>query len=162
MLSILNVFLYICGMLLTIVLAIIMMMNSCNAPTKGNPWADEQGSQTPVVRPATQANRFYEGNPQRLSREVDSLLNLHRSGSLDGRVAALVVPQLSSGTHTIFMALAGLLRPGDVMLSAAGRPYDTMLEAIGIEGNGQHCNHCSGEDEVVEGDHQEFQDYDEF
>lgn len=49
--------------------------------------------------------------------------------------AALVVPQLSSGTHTIFMALAGLLRPGDVMLSAAGRPYDTMLEAIGIEGN---------------------------
>jgi hypothetical protein len=26
----------------------------------------------------------------------------------------------------------------------------------------QHCNPCSGEDEVVEGDHQEFQDYDEF
>jgi len=25
-----------------------------------------------------------------------------------------------------------------------------------------HCNHCSGEDEVVEGDFQEFQDYDEF
>jgi hypothetical protein len=26
----------------------------------------------------------------------------------------------------------------------------------------QHCNHCSGEDEAVEGDFQEFQDYDEF
>jgi hypothetical protein len=26
----------------------------------------------------------------------------------------------------------------------------------------QHCNHCSGEDEAVEGDLQEFQDYDEF
>jgi hypothetical protein len=26
----------------------------------------------------------------------------------------------------------------------------------------QHCNPCSGEDEAVEGDHQEFQDYDEF
>jgi hypothetical protein len=25
-----------------------------------------------------------------------------------------------------------------------------------------HCNHCSGEDKVVEGDLQEFQDYDEF
>jgi hypothetical protein len=26
----------------------------------------------------------------------------------------------------------------------------------------QHCNPCSGEDEAVEGDFQEFQDYDEF
>jgi hypothetical protein len=25
-----------------------------------------------------------------------------------------------------------------------------------------HCSHCSGEDEAVEGDFQEFQDYDEF
>jgi hypothetical protein len=25
-----------------------------------------------------------------------------------------------------------------------------------------HCNHCSGEDEAMEGDFQEFQDYDEF
>ena len=48
--------------------------------------------------------------------------------------AALVVPQLSSGTHTIFTVLAAILRPGDVMLSAAGRPYDTLVEAIGIEG----------------------------
>jgi hypothetical protein len=26
----------------------------------------------------------------------------------------------------------------------------------------QHCNPCSGEDEAVKGDPQEFQDYDEF
>jgi hypothetical protein len=26
----------------------------------------------------------------------------------------------------------------------------------------QHCNHCSGEDEAMEGDFQEFQDYDKF
>jgi hypothetical protein len=26
----------------------------------------------------------------------------------------------------------------------------------------QRCNHCSGEDEVVEEDFQEFQEYDEF
>lgn len=51
--------------------------------------------------------------------------------------AALVVPQLSSGTHTIFTVLASLLRPGDTMLSAAGRPYDTLVEAIGIEGEAQ-------------------------
>ena len=92
MLSILNVFLYICGMLLTIVLAIIMMMNSCNAPTKGNPWADEQGSQTPVVRPATQANRFYVGNPQQLAQEVDSFLSLHRGSQTYSNLAAIIVP----------------------------------------------------------------------
>ena len=49
--------------------------------------------------------------------------------------AALVVPQFSSGTHTIFAALSALLRPGDFILSASGRPYDTLVEAIGIEGN---------------------------
>ncbi|MBO4384136.1 MAG: methionine gamma-lyase family protein [Clostridia bacterium] len=48
--------------------------------------------------------------------------------------AALVVPQLSSGTHTIFTVLSAILRPGDTMLSATGRPYDTLVEAIGIEG----------------------------
>ncbi|MBR4658758.1 MAG: methionine gamma-lyase family protein [Clostridia bacterium] len=48
---------------------------------------------------------------------------------------AVVVPQLSSGTHTIFAALSAILRPGDVMLSAVGTPYDTLLEAIGITGN---------------------------
>ncbi|MCR5809670.1 MAG: methionine gamma-lyase family protein [Clostridiales bacterium] len=49
--------------------------------------------------------------------------------------AALAVPQLSSGTHTIFTALAAILRPSDVILSAVGRPYDTLVEAIGIEGS---------------------------
>lgn len=52
--------------------------------------------------------------------------------------SAIVVPQFSSGTHAIFSVLSALLRPGDIMLSAAGRPYDTLVEAIGIEGN------CSG------------------
>ena len=47
---------------------------------------------------------------------------------------AVVVPQLSSGTHTIFTALLAILRPGDTILSAVGTPYDTLLEAIGISG----------------------------
>ena len=49
--------------------------------------------------------------------------------------AAVVAPQLSSGTAAIFTVLSALLRPGDTMLSVTGRPYDTLLEAIGIEGS---------------------------
>ncbi len=47
---------------------------------------------------------------------------------------ALVRPQFTSGTHAIFTALSGLLEPGDVMLAATGRPYDTLEKAIGISG----------------------------
>ncbi len=43
--------------------------------------------------------------------------------------------QLISGTHTITVALFGLLRPGDMMLSLTGIPYDTLLGVIGIDGN---------------------------
>ena len=68
-------------MIVSIVLAIIVMMNSCNGQTR-----------EPVVRPATQANRFYEGNAQRLSQEVDSFLALHRGSADSRRVAALIVP----------------------------------------------------------------------
>lgn len=52
---------------------------------------------------------------------------------------ALVRPQIASGTHALALCLYGILRPGDKMLSAAGRPYDTMEEVIGLagdEGNG--------------------------
>lgn len=56
------------------------MMTSCN----------EQ--KTPVVRPATQANRFYTGNPEELSQEVDSFLALHSSRTTYQNVAALIVP----------------------------------------------------------------------
>lgn len=48
--------------------------------------------QIPVVRPATQAGRFYEGNPQRLSQEVDSFLALHGGSEKYENVAALIVP----------------------------------------------------------------------
>lgn len=45
-----------------------------------------------IVRPATQAGRFYEGNPELLSHEVDSFLALHANDSIDDRVAAIIVP----------------------------------------------------------------------
>lgn len=51
-----------------------------------------------------------------------------------GCEAALVRPQIVSGTHALALCLYGILRPGDVMLSGAGKPYDTMEEVIGIAG----------------------------
>lgn len=50
--------------------------------------------------------------------------------------AALVRPQFMSGTHTIAVALFGLLRPGDTLLCATGRPYDTLEGVIGLRGAG--------------------------
>lgn len=48
--------------------------------------------------------------------------------------AAIVRPHFVSGTHTLSMALFGLLLPGDHLLSATGLPYDTMQEVIGLTG----------------------------
>ena len=45
---------------------------------------------------------------------------------------ALVRPQLVCGTHALYTALASILRPGDELLSPAGKPYDTLEEVIGI------------------------------
>ncbi len=58
-----------------------MMINTCN------------GQQSePVVRPATQANRFYTGDARELSEEVDSFLALHRGATIYHHVAAVIVP----------------------------------------------------------------------
>lgn len=48
---------------------------------------------------------------------------------------ALVRHNFVSGTHALTVALFGMLRPGDTALSVTGMPYDTILSAIGIEGN---------------------------
>lgn len=45
---------------------------------------------------------------------------------------ALVRPQITCGTHALYTALAGNLRPGDELLSPVGKPYDTLEEVIGI------------------------------
>ena len=45
---------------------------------------------------------------------------------------ALVRPQIVCGTHALYTALAGNLRPGDELLSPVGKPYDTLEEVIGI------------------------------
>ncbi len=46
--------------------------------------------------------------------------------------AALVRPQITCGTHALAVALSANLRPGDELLSPAGKPYDTLEEVIGI------------------------------
>ena len=46
--------------------------------------------------------------------------------------AALVRPQITCGTHALTVALSANLLPGDELLSAAGAPYDTLEEVIGI------------------------------
>ena len=45
---------------------------------------------------------------------------------------ALVRTQLISGTHALTVALFGMLRPGDTMISISGAPYDTLQTVIGI------------------------------
>lgn len=49
--------------------------------------------------------------------------------------ASLVRCQFISGTHAISTALWGCLRPGDIMLSITGKPYDTLDEVIGLVDN---------------------------
>ena len=48
---------------------------------------------------------------------------------------ALVRSQFISGSHALTVALFAYLRPGDVMLSITGKPYDTLDEVIGIVDN---------------------------
>lgn len=45
---------------------------------------------------------------------------------------ALVRPQITCGTHALYLALSANLRPGDEVMSPVGRPYDTLEEVIGI------------------------------
>ena len=50
---------------------------------------------------------------------------------LFGTEAAIVRPQIVSGTHAISLCLFGLTLPGDHILSATGTPYDTLEGIIG-------------------------------
>lgn len=49
--------------------------------------------------------------------------------------ASLVRNQFISASHALCVCLFGLLRPGDVMLSISGTPYDTLHEVMGIKEN---------------------------
>ena len=80
-----------------------MMMNAC----KG------QMAKEPVVRPATQANRFYTADAKELSEEIDSLLARHRGKATYGNVAALIVPHASYYFSGNVAAAAYMSMPAD-------------------------------------------------
>ena len=102
--------------LLTI-LTTIMMMNMCNGQTH----------KESVVRPATQANRFYTGDAKELSEEVDSLLALHRGETVYRDVAALIVPH------------AGYYFSGNVAAAAyMAVPKDKQYKRIFLLGPSHH------------------------
>ena len=94
-----------------------MMMNMCNGQT----------NREPVVRPATQANRFYTGDAGELSKEVDSLLALHRGETIFNNVAALIVPH------------AGYYFSGNVAAAAyMAVPKDKQYKRIFLLGPSHH------------------------
>ena len=45
---------------------------------------------------------------------------------------ALVRPQITCGTHALYLALSALLLPGDEILFLTGKPYDSLERSIGI------------------------------
>ncbi|MCI5905347.1 MAG: methionine gamma-lyase family protein [Oscillospiraceae bacterium] len=69
-----------------------------------------------------------------------------------GAEDALVRHSFVSGTHALTVALFGILRTGDKIVSLTGKPYDTLEEVIGIRGNG----HGSLKDFGVEYDQVDF------
>jgi len=58
-----------------------------------------------------------------------------------GGEAALVRPQIASGTHALWLALAGNTQPGDEIIFITGRPYATMATLLAQEGVNSFCAH---------------------
>ncbi len=52
-----------------------------------------------------------------------------------GAEASIFRHSFASGTHTLNVMLFGVLRPGDTMLCLTGRPYDTLIGVLGIDGH---------------------------
>lgn len=58
-----------------------------------------------------------------------------------GAEDALVRHSIVSGTHAITIALFGVLRPGDTLLTVTGAPYDTLEKVIGLDdSHGRHTD----------------------
>ena len=65
--------------------ALIVLLMNMTTPN------DKQAPE-PIIRPAVQAGRFYESDPQLLSHQIDSLLDRHAQDTTYDNVAALIVP----------------------------------------------------------------------
>ena len=54
--------------------------------------------------------------------------------SILGTEDALVRPQIMSGTNALYLTFSALLKHGDTMISISGKPYDSLLEMVGLIG----------------------------
>lgn len=61
-----------------------------------------------------------------------------------GAEDTLVRPQITSGTHAIYLALSGLLKYGDTLISISGAPYDTLQSVIGVIGDSKNSLIANG------------------
>lgn len=72
---------------------------------------------------------YYDGGREKLEKIYADIF---------GAEDALVRPQIMSGTHALTIALFGLLKYGDTMISISGEPYDTLKSVIGLTGNSEN------------------------
>ena len=72
---------------------------------------------------------YYDGGREKLERIYAQIF---------GAEDALVRPQIMSGTHALTIALFGLLKYGDTMISVSGEPYDTLKSVIGLSGDSEN------------------------
>lgn len=61
-----------------------------------------------------------------------------------GTEDALVRPQIMSGTNALYLTFSSLLKHGDTMISISGKPYDSLLETIGLVGNSSQSLKANG------------------
>ena len=72
---------------------------------------------------------YYDGGREKLEKIYAQIF---------GAEDALVRPQIMSGTHALGIALFGLLKYGDTMISISGEPYDTLKSVIGLAGDSEN------------------------
>ena len=72
---------------------------------------------------------YYDGGREKLEKIYAQIF---------GAEDALVRPQIMSGTHALTIALFGLLKYGDTMISISGEPYDTLKSVIGLSGDSEN------------------------
>ena len=72
---------------------------------------------------------YYDGGREKLEKVYSQIF---------GAEDALVRPQIMSGTHALSIALFGILKYGDTMISISGEPYDTLKSVIGLVGDSQN------------------------
>ena len=72
---------------------------------------------------------YYDGGREKLAKIYSQIFVAE---------AAIVRPQIMSGTHALTITLFGLLKYGDTMISISGEPYDTLKSVIGLTGESEN------------------------